>query len=79
MVSRRMLAWLVLLACVLPVAIAIILLVARLLASLNDASGASVLDRVALGGAIAWAVELACLIVAVGLFALDPTRRGPHE
>ena len=52
-----MLAWLVMLACVLPVAIAIILLVARLLASLNDASGASVLDRVALGGGIAWAVD----------------------
>jgi hypothetical protein len=74
-----MLAWLVMFACVLPVAIAIVLLVARLLASLNDASGANVLDRVALAGAIAWAVELVCLIVAVGLFALDAARRGPPE
>ena len=45
MVSRTILAVLVTAACVLPVAIAIVLGVGRLLAAMQDAAGAAVLDR----------------------------------
>lgn len=72
MISRPVLAILVTAACILPVAIAILLGVGRLLGAMEDAAGAAVLDRVALAMGILWAVDLVCLLVAQGINSLGP-------
>ena len=71
-ISKRVLTILVTAALVLPVAIAMILGVGRLLGAMQDAVGATVLDRVALAIGILWAVDLVCLLVAQGVNALGP-------
>ena len=71
-ISKRVLTILVTAALVLPVAIAMILGVGRLLGAMQDAAGATVLDRVALAIGILWAVDLVCLLVAQGVNALGP-------
>ena len=72
MISRTVFAILVAAACILPVAIAIVLAVGRLLGAMQDASGAAVLDRVALAIGILWAIDLVCLLVAQGINSLGP-------
>ena len=72
MISRRVLAVLVTAACILPVAIAIVLAVGRLLGAMQDAAAAAVLDRVALAIGILWAIDLVCLLVAQGINSLGP-------
>lgn len=54
----------------LPIVLCVVLGAARLLAALADASGAAVLDRLALGLAVVWAVNLVGLIAALGIEAL---------
>jgi len=71
-IPRRALTILVTLACVFPLAIAIVVGVARLLAAMDDAAAAKVLDRVALAVGILWAIDLVCLVVAIGINALGP-------
>ena len=72
MISRTVLAILVTAACILPVAIAILLAVGRLLGAMQDDAGAAVLDRIALAAGILWAVDLVCLLVAQGINSLGP-------
>lgn len=72
MISRPVLAILVTAACILPVAIAILLGVGRLLGAMEDAAGAAVLDRVALAMGLLWAINLVCLLVAQGINSLGP-------
>lgn len=72
MISRKVFTVLVTTACVLPVAIAVVLAVARLLGAMEDASAAAVLDRVALALGILWAIDLLCLVLAQGINALGP-------
>ncbi len=55
---------------VLPVAIAVLLAIGALLASLGDVAGGAVLRYVALAGGIAWIVVLVCLLLVQGLNAL---------
>ncbi len=64
-------------ACVLPVAIVIVLGVARLLGAMQDDSAAVVLDRVALAIGILWAIDLVCLLVAQAINAVGPP--GPPD
>jgi hypothetical protein len=71
-ISRPVLAILVTAACILPVAIAILLGVGRLLGAMEDAAGAAVLDRVALAMGLLWAINLVCLLVAQGINSLGP-------
>jgi hypothetical protein len=71
-ISRTVLAIFVTAACTLPMSIAIVLAVGRLLSAMQDASGAAVLDRVALAIGILWAIDLVCLLVAQGLNSLGP-------
>jgi hypothetical protein len=78
-ISRSVLAILVTVACILPVAITIVLAVGRLLGAMQDAVGAATLDRVALAMGILWGVDLVCLLVAQGINSLgspsDPPAR----
>ena len=78
MISRTVLATLVTAACILPVAIAIVLAVGRLLGAMKDESGAAVLDHVALAIGILWAIDLVCLLVAQGINSLGPPS-GPQS
>ena len=72
MISRRVLLGLVTAACVLPVAITVVVTVAWLLAQMHDAAAAAVLDRVALAIGILWVVDLIVLVVALAIHALGP-------
>jgi hypothetical protein len=75
--SRKVLTILVTAACVFPVAIAILLAVARLLGAMQDVAAAAVLDRVALAIGILWAIDLVCLLVAQGINSLGPPWEPP--
>jgi hypothetical protein len=76
-ISRSVLAILVTVACILPVAITIVLTVGRLLGAMQDALGATALDRVALALGILWGVDLVCLLVAQGINSLGPPSDPP--
>ena len=70
MISRRILAWLVIVALVLPIALSISVATARLLAAMQDEAGSAALGRAALVLGIVWVVDLVCLVIAVGLALL---------
>ncbi len=72
MISRHVLKILVTLTLVMPVAIVVLLAVARLLAAMQDAAAAAVLDRIALAAGVLWAIDLVCLLLALGINALGP-------
>jgi len=72
LISRRVLLGLVTAACVLPVAITVVVTVAWLLAQMHDAAAAAVLDRVALAIGILWVIDLIVLVVALAIHALGP-------
>lgn len=76
MISRRVLTILVTAGCVLPLALVVLLGVARLLLAMEDAAAAAVLDRVALAAGIVWAIDLLCLLLALGIQQIGPTDRG---
>ena len=75
--SRKVLTILVTAACVFPVAIAILMAVARLLGAMQDEAAATVLDRVALAIGILWAIDLVCLLVTQGINSLGPPWEPP--
>ena len=79
MISRSVLAILVTVACILPVAITIVLAVGRLLGAMQDGLGAITLDRVALALGILWGVDLVCLLVAQGINSLGPPSDPPSR
>ncbi len=72
MISRRVLTILVTTGCVLPLALVVVLAVARLLTAMQDAAAAAVLDRIALAAGIVWAIDLLCLLLALGINSLGP-------
>lgn len=63
---------LVVAALVLPIVVAVVVGVARLLAAMQDLAGGAVLDRIALAAGLLWIVDLACLVTALGINALPP-------
>ena len=73
MIPKRFLAALVVAAIFWPIAICVLLAVARLLAALNDMSGARVLDWIAAAAGIIWIVTLIVLVIVQGIDSL----RGP--
>lgn len=66
-ILRKILVGLVVAALVLPIVICVVLGVARLLAAMQDAAGAAALDRIALGVAILWVLDLIALLIALGV------------
>jgi len=77
MLSRLPLFALVVTSMVLPIAVAVLMAVARLLSTLGDQIGAQVLDRIALAGGILWVIDLACLITVQGILWLATENRNP--
>jgi purine-cytosine permease-like protein len=73
MITRRALNLLVTIGCLLPIALVIVLGVARLLATMQDATGAAVLDRIALGLGVVWGIDLVVLLLALGIKSLETT------
>jgi hypothetical protein len=76
-ISRRVLTMLVTAACVLPIAIVVVLAVGRLLGAMQDTDAAAVLDRIALAIGIVWAINLVCLLLAQGISALEKPSEPP--
>jgi hypothetical protein len=64
-------------ACVLPVAIVVIVSVGWLLAAMDDDAGARILNRAALALGILWVVDLVCLLLAQAIHTLQPPDRHP--
>lgn len=73
-ISRRILAWLVIAALVLPIALSVTVAAARLLAAMQDAAGSAALDRVALVLGIVWVVDLVCLVISVALALIESSK-----
>jgi hypothetical protein len=78
-IPRSLLTILVTIGCVLPLAIVVCLGVGRLLAAMQDEAAAIALDRVALAAAIVWAIDLLCLLLAIGINALGPPPPGSGD
>ncbi len=67
---RRLVLWLLAGTLFLPIAIVLLVTVARLLAALEDPAGAVALERLGLGLAIVWALAMIALVVALALQSL---------
>jgi hypothetical protein len=78
-ISRRVLTILVTAGVLLPIAFIVVGGVARLLAAMGDASGGTMLDRIALGAVLIWAVDLAWLILSLGINAVAAKPDEPKE
>lgn len=76
MISRRILLALLTAACVLPVAIVVVVAAGWLLGAMGDEAGARGLDRMALALGILWVIDLVCLVVAQAINTLEPPQ-GP--
>jgi hypothetical protein len=74
-IPRRALTLLLTTGCVLPVAITIVVGVARLLTAMGDEAGALALDRTALALGILWVIGLVCLLLALAIHILGPPER----
>ncbi len=72
LISRRAISVLVTLACVLPVAIVVLVAAGWLLAAMQDEAAGRVLQRIALAFGLAWLVDLVVLVIAQGINSLGP-------
>lgn len=65
----------------LPIAIVLVLATAQLLAAMQDGGGAAVLQRIGLGLGLFWLLGLICLVVTLGINALDAAdeRKRDHD
>jgi hypothetical protein len=76
-VSRRLLALLVISALVLPIVICVLMAVGRFLSAMQDEAGALFVERLALAGGVVWGVDLIVLLIAMGINMLGGD--GPPE
>ncbi|HEY4310178.1 MAG TPA: hypothetical protein VGN12_12065 [Pirellulales bacterium] len=72
---RRIILWLLAGTLFLPIAIVLILTVARLLAALEDAAGAVAFERLGLVLGIVWALAIVALTVLLALQSLTRQER----
>jgi hypothetical protein len=80
-ISRRLVSVLLGIAAVLVVSLATLLVTGRILDKMGDAAGSAILDAVALGLGILWAIDVVCLILSLGLNASaedDGPPQGPY-
>jgi len=76
---RRLLAWGVLLALLLPMVIAVVLGLGALLSSLGDETGAAACGRVGLAIGVAWFLALAATATASGIMTLETSVSRPDR
>ena len=70
LIARRFLATLLAAAVVLPIAVCVLVALGRLLAAMDDAGGAAVLDWIALAIGAVWVLDLVCLVLAQAVNSL---------
>ena len=68
---RWLLATLLLAAVILPLIQGVLFWVEKLLAAMNDATGAAVVGRLLLAGGILWAIDLVALVVALAIWCYE--------
>jgi hypothetical protein len=76
---RRFIFWLLAGTLFLPIAIVLILTVARLLAALEDPGGALALERLGLVLGIAWALAIVALVILLAIRSLLADERPPED
>ncbi|HEX4147193.1 MAG TPA: hypothetical protein VHY91_27095 [Pirellulales bacterium] len=69
---RRALILLAAAALLLPILTVILVGTARLLAAMQDAAGAAVVDRIALGVGVVWVTDLVTLIIVQAVHSAGP-------
>ena len=69
-VSRRSIAVLVAIALVFTISLVVIMAVACIIGKMGDSQGQTVLEAVALAAGLAWAIDLICLVLALGVNSL---------
>ena len=69
-IPSRIMAILVAAAGVLTVAIAVLLIAGHIFGKMGDAGGQTALDGIAIGVGILWAIDLVCLLLALGINSL---------
>jgi hypothetical protein len=76
LIPNRLVLILIAAAILLPITICVVLGVAALLEAMGDSTGGCVLHRTGLGIGILWAIDLICLVLTLGIHAID---NGPSE
>lgn len=76
---RRFIFWLLAGTLFLPIAIVLILTVARLLAALADTNGAVALERLGLVLGIAWALGIVALVILLAIRSLLTDESHPED
>ena len=80
MISPRAVVWLIVGALGLPIALCVLLGLARLLEAMKDDAGAFCLGRVALALAVLWVIDLVALVVIQAINSLGgPPRSGSSD
>ncbi len=81
MISPRAVVWLIVGALGLPIALCVVMGLARLLEAMQDQVGAICLERISLALAIVWVVDLIALVVIQAINSLGgpPADRTPKE
>lgn len=69
-IPKTALVWMMSVALVLTVALVVLLVTGHVLGKMGDATGQSVLDAIALAGGLLWAVNIICLVFALGVNAI---------
>ena len=78
-VPRRVLSLLVALAIVLTISLSVILGLASVIGKMGDVGGQYVLQWIALGIGVLWAIDAICLILALGVNAMTDAENPPDE
>ena len=78
MIPQRAIAWLLVGALGLPIALCVLFALARLLETMQDAAGAAALQRVSLGLFALWVIDLVALLIvgAINSLRVDPPEDG---
>ena len=69
-VSRHAIAILVAIALVFTISLVVIMAVACIIGKMGDTHGETVLEAVALAAGLGWAIDLICLVLALGVNSL---------
>jgi hypothetical protein len=79
MIPQRAIAWLIVGALGLPIALCLLFALARLLEAMQDFAGADVLGRVNLGLFALWAINLVALLILAAINSLNHPPPGGDE
>jgi xanthine/uracil/vitamin C permease (AzgA family) len=74
-ISRKLLSGLLIIAVLLPIALSVSWGVSQLLAAMNDAAWAAIVQRTGLVAAVVWVVVLICLLLALAINAVAADKR----